>query len=286
MPHTATVVDDGSPSPAQGPTRTGLTTIGAAAILIVAVLVTYGRSAGSDFVFCDDNIHVFQNPYLAQWSVANLSYLWTHSYEKLYIPVSYTVFAMLAQVGRMQHLDSTITDLQTLLNPHPFHIANIVLHLLNTLLAFAILRRLTLGANGPSLVGALLFALHPVQVESVAWVSELRGLLCSFFCLAAICLYLRAVSDLSGRNEVPLRSPYYWLSVALTVVGLLSKPSAAALPLALFVLDRWSIGRPPRACAMSVLPYILIVVPIIAITNGMQHLLSISGSIALTLMLC
>ncbi len=242
--------------------------------VLVCVVLAYGRTLGQDFVDWDDPVHVLRNPYLDPPTAVHLQYFWTHSYEKLYIPLSYMVFAGLTMLARPGDRQQSFSHEDTLLDPHVFHAANLGLHAVNALLVFFLLRRL-LGLPGLShfdrerplepfaLAGTLLFALHPVQVESVAWISELRGLLSALFTLASILLFLRA--------DQSFRSASYWVSILFGACALLSKPSAVVLPLFLIVLDRWCVGRSWRTCLLAVLPWVVIDIPFVLLTRSIQQ---------------
>lgn len=120
------------------------------------------------------------------------------------------------------------------LSPAGHHLVNIGLHMASVLLLFAALRRMT--KDGPrSTVVAALFAVHPLQVESVAWIAERKNLLCGFFCLAAVYLYARYA-------ERPSRRAYAAVT-ATFCAALLSKPAAVPLPLCLLLLDYWPLRR-------------------------------------------
>ena len=120
------------------------------------------------------------------------------------------------------------------LDPAPHHIANLGLHLVNCVLVYAVLLRMT-GTTWPSLIVALVFAVHPLRAESIVWVSERKGLLCAFFGLLALLAYERY-----ARNPGPLK----YLAVLLAfILGLLSKPALIPLPFALLLLDYWPLKR-------------------------------------------
>ncbi|MGO8673864.1 MAG: tetratricopeptide repeat protein [Capsulimonadaceae bacterium] len=244
--------------------------IGIVALLVAATIGVYARVLHQDFVYWDDNLHVFENPYIDRGIVSGIGHFWRHPYGQLYIPVSYTAFMLLARASRMPHADPGVTVFDTLLNPRVFHAANLALHTMNVLLVWIILSRVT-RRIAPSAAGALLFALHPLQVESVAWISELRGLLSGCFALAAILCYLTAVGTKDKPAEgAPVRRATYWAAILLTVLGLLSKPGIVGLPLALFALDRWYVARPLRACLLSVSPWLLLAIPLTIITHAAQ----------------
>jgi Flp pilus assembly protein TadD len=116
------------------------------------------------------------------------------------------------------------------------HITSLVLHLANTLLLFGVLRRLT-GQPGASATVAALFAIHPLHVESVAWIAQRKDVLSTFFWLLAIAAYVSYASRPTLRR--------YAVVAALHVMGLLSKPMVATLPLTLLLLDVWPLARHP-----------------------------------------
>lgn len=258
----------------------------AAGVLALVTLAVFWRVTGEDFVHWDDKAHVISNPYLHRLDRENLLHFWKEPYEHLYIPLSYMAFALLCAIARMPHRDTSVTAVATLLNPHIFHTANLILHIGNSLLVFAILRllmRLREPENGsrstavPALIGALIFAIHPLQVESVAWISELRGQLSSVFCLGSIYAYVAAVRH---APDGPWKLGRYWGGFLLTVLGLLCKPSIITVGLLLLVIDRWIAGRSWRASFLASLPWLLLIVPFTLITQHAQPV-SAEGSGAL-----
>jgi protein O-mannosyl-transferase len=254
------------------------------AILIVATLAAFWRVTGQDFVHWDDKGHVFGNPYLHQIDRANLLHFWQEPYEHLYIPLSYMAFALLCVIAQMPQHDASVTVVGTLLNPHVFHIANLILHVGNALLVFAILRRLMLRmapsvqSPYPALFGALIFAVHPLQVESVAWISELRGQLSSVFCLGTIYAYISAINR---SDTAPWKLGRYWLGLLLTILGLLCKPSIITVGLLLMIVDRWMLGRSWRAAITTASPWLILAVPFTLLTQHAQPVSVEGGSGAL-----
>lgn len=280
MAGTTTVTAEASPSKTSG-SSSGRVTIALVAALIVLTLAVYGRTAGFDYVHWDDQIHIYANPYVETLTADHMRHIWTKPYEGLYIPASYTVYALIAHYARMPQFDTSITSVPTSIDPHPFHVANLILHLLNVLLVFALIRRLlrtqTGGTRGvwgdslPAFAGTLLFALHPFQAESVAWISELRGLLCSVFCLSGVYCYLCAVADPRSKDAlIPAARWTYWAAFLLCILAGLAKPSIAALPVALFAIDRWAAGRSIRACVASVVPWLLLAAVLVYKTHDAQ----------------
>lgn len=196
-------------------------------------------SAG--FVRWDDGLHVYANPYLHPVSSANLAHFWTTPYQNLYIPLSYTLYSLLAMIAHRAAPLPTVDGLWVDLDPRVFHAAGLLLHSVNVLLVFTLLRRLlphrdgegrTAANDGAACAGALLFAVHPLQVEAVAWIAEIRGLLAGVFSLCALQAWLK-VLDTSQKGR------WYVLATLCFALALLSKPSAVALPLMAAVLAGW-----------------------------------------------
>ena len=120
------------------------------------------------------------------------------------------------------------------LNAGGHHLDSLVLHLANTLLLFLVLRAYT-GAAGRSAMVSALFALHPLHVESVAWIAERKDVLSTFFWMGTLAAYLRYVRSPSFSR--------YILMPACFTLGLLSKPMVVTLPAVLLLLDYWPLGR-------------------------------------------
>ena len=280
--------------------RMGSAVLLAAACLVGFIVWVFGGVVFQDFVDWDDQIHVFENPYLKTLTTANVGHFWTHAYENLYIPISYTLYSLLANVARLRQPDSKLTDTGALFNPHIFHTANLVLHTANALIVLVILRRLTQGCQVAApksglgslgcVIGALFFAVHPLQVESVAWISELRGLLSAFFSLGAVYAYVAAVggpnvaqsrstpvrrSAPDWRQDAPapttlFRRKPHTMYLLLLALALLSKPGAVTLPVALIALDRWILGRSWRSCLLCAVPGVVLALPFVVITHFVQ----------------
>ena len=140
-------------------------------------------------------------------------------------------------------LDATIAGTP---DPSVPHFTNILLHAINSVLLFLLLQYLT-GAKWRSLFVAGLFALHPLNVESVAWISERKNVLSTCFWLLTVFAYARFVQQSKVKNQVSgLRLPvsgYYWLALLLFALGLMSKPMLVTLPFVLLLLDDWPWGR-------------------------------------------
>ena len=139
------------------------------------------------------------------------------------------------------------------LRPGGYHLTNLLLHAASTVLLFLLLRR-TAGATWRSALVAALFALHPLHVESVAWVAERKDVLSTFFeilALWAYALYAEAkLADLSGVERSSARASkqrdnriYYSLALVFFVFALMSKPMAVTLPIIMLLMDWWPLRR-------------------------------------------
>ncbi len=133
--------------------------------------------------------------------------------------------------------------------PAGHHLTNVLLHAINGVLLFLILRGMT-GALWRSACVAALFALHPLRVESVAWVSERKDVLSTLFWMLSVWAYVRYAENLEVRNS--RRKTFYGLSLVFFVFGLMSKPMLITLPFVLLLLDYWPLGRLPRGAAALV----------------------------------
>lgn len=237
-------------------------------VLSAVVVVVYLRTFWAGFVGFDDNLHVYANPYLNPPSFAGIAALWRHPYESLYIPVAYTILAgisLSAQVPAtmVSSIGHTIT-----VSPAAFHVASIGFHVANTLLCYLFALRVT-RRQSAAVFSALLFATHPLQVESVAWISELRGLSSGFFALAALNVFIasRQASQLSPTKSRAL----FVASAALVIAAMLCKPSAVVLPLLVFVIDRVALGSSWRRSTLSASVWGICVLPCAWITRTIQH---------------
>ena len=208
----------------------------------VAVLVFANGLSAQLLRFWDDNRYVTENPYLLSLNFANLWAMLTRFYFANYAPVVLLSFAMDYRVWGLQ--------------PFGYHLTSLLLHALNVVLAYAVARRL-LGSRSGALVAALVFALHPLQVEAVVWVAGRKTLLCSSFALLALLCYMRsgvASVTSSGRNSSQLLGTS-WLLLAL---ALLCKASVVGMPAIFATYDRlWLRHSWKRILQRNLVPLLL-----------------------------
>lgn len=184
-------------------------------------MVIYSHVFQCDFVDFDDNTHVFGNPVvLGGLQPKAAMWAFTHFIASQWIPLTW-----------LSHMaDVSLFGLE----PGWHHLGNLVLHALNACLVLAALHRLT-GNFWPSVAVATLFAVHPVNVESVAWVAERKNVLSTTFWLLAMCAYARHAAQPRGR--------WMWLVLGCMAMGLMAKPMLVTLPCALLLLDVWPLRR-------------------------------------------
>jgi tetratricopeptide (TPR) repeat protein len=183
--------------------------------IVFLTFMAYSSAVRGGFIW-DDNEYVTENPLLT--ASDGLTRIWTTTETPQYYPLVFTTFWVESRLWG--------------LNPAGFHVVNVFLHAINAVLVWRILRRM--NVPGAWMVGAV-FAVHPVHVESVAWVTERKNVLSGIFYLLAIGSYL--------RFEEQRRWYWYGGSLLLFVLSLLSKTVTATLPVALLLI-RWYQGRP------------------------------------------
>lgn len=220
---------------AQPNLKSGARLAGCFAILMFAMAVVFGRVAGFEFLIWDDPANVTNNPYLQPASWENLTQFWTASYQRLYVPVAYTI--LWVEAG-LHEIFPGLVPAEGGLNSAVFHLGNLALHTLTVMAVFLILR-LVVKQDWAALAGALLFGLHPLQSESVGWITETRGLSSALFGFLAVWIFLLS----SGSNDPEFKSKPSLnavlgmvFSTILFLLSLLAKPTAVVFPLVIFVL--------------------------------------------------
>lgn len=181
-------------------------------VLVLLGIMVFWPSLEFDFVNWDDPAYLEHNDLIKAWSWNNLKGIATEVVTRNYAPL--TIFSFL--------LEHTLWGL----NPAGYHLTNIVLHAINAVLVFLLVRRLT-GSVFVGWITAALFLVHPVQIESVVWISSRKGLLCSMFMLGA--MLARMKPEPTSRNE-----GHYVLLLAL---ALFSKAHAVVLPPIILLFD-------------------------------------------------
>lgn len=206
--------------------------------LLILPLAAFSGILGNGFVNFDDQDFVTENVIVREGlSASSLRWAFTRTLHGHWMPV--TLMSHLADVELYG------------LNPRGHHLTSLLLHALNSVLLFAALSRLT-GDDTRSALAAALFAVHPLQAESVAWVSQRRNLLCGLFFILTLWSY----ADRSPRHSArgALRTGLF------LALALMSKPTVVFLPFLLLLLDYWPLNRareiPSRRLFMEKIPFL------------------------------
>jgi len=198
-------------------------------LLIVITLAVYNPVVSHPFVNYDDDRYVTANAHVRNGlSAETIRWAITSTDQANWHPLTWISHAVDVQLFR--------------LNPTGHHFSSLLIHSANVTLLFLLLMWAT-GRIAPSTLAALLFALHPINVESVAWVAERKNVLCAFFFLLSLGAYGWYVKKQGWRR--------YFVVAVCFVAALASKPMAITLPFALLLIDAWPLGRIRRWLAPS-----------------------------------
>ena len=188
--------------------------------LIMATLLSYWQVKHCEFVY-DDFLYITENSYVTSgFSLKNIKWSFTTMYGGIWHPLTYLSFMVDIQLFGM--------------NPGALHFTNLLFHIINTLLLFLTLNRMSLKKWQSAFVAAL-FAFHPLHVESVVWITERKGVLNTFFLLLAIWCYASYVKKPDCKR--------YLSTLLFFFMGLMSKPMIVTLPFILLLLDYWPLQR-------------------------------------------
>ena len=269
----------------------GRRSLALAGLLVAVVLGLYGRVLWHPFVSWDDHVSIAYNPDFTPPRLGNLGHYWADwrtGYLQFYTPVLYTTWGVTAWATDAY---APAAGQPWAMRALPFHALSLAAHAGAALAAFALLRRLVGGRDGPAFVGAALFAVHPLQVEPVAWASTLYTPLSAALGLAALWQFLRFADGLArqtdasgdaatagpaGRGPRSVRSPWfaYGLATALFAAALLTKPSVVALPLLAGVFE-WIVRRRPSrrlvTAAVALLPWLALAGAITYVTSALTQ---------------
>src|SRR5437870_5547954 len=250
------------------------------ALIALVTFAAFLPALQNQFVNWDDHENFLDNPHYRGLAWSHLRWMWT-THRGHYIPLTWMTFG----------LDYLLWGM----NPVGYHLTSLLLHAANAVVFFFLVRRiLTLALPGPAERGhavpvaagfaALVFAIHPLRVESVAWVTERRDVLSGLFYLVTILMYLWACErGARGRG-------WYWLSVAVFVGALLSKSMVVNLPIVLLILDVYPLRRlggatgwwsePARRVYVEKIPFVLLATAAAAIAVMAQLSVHAAASLA------
>jgi len=190
--------------------------------LCVSILSVYWQVRAFDFISFDDYMYVRDNPIVRQGlTLEGIKWAATTMYAGNWHPLTWL---------------SHMIDIEIFgLNSGMYHIMNVFIHMANTLLLFYCLRRMT-GSIWKSAVVASIFGLHPLHVESVAWISERKDVLSTFFWMITMLCYTRYIERHTAMSYIAVAVSY--------LLGLMAKPMLVTLPFVLLLLDFWPLKRP------------------------------------------
>jgi len=189
--------------------------------LVLGTCLVFARALGGGFVQIDDPAYVTANPLVRQGlSVSNAWHVVTTDTASMWVPL-----AMLSHLA-----DVTLWGL----DPWGHHLTSVVLHGLTVGMLFLVLSAMT-GAPGRSAFAALVFGLHPMRVESVAWIAERKDVLSGLFAVLTVAAHLRWIERPTVARQL--------VTCACFALGLLAKPMVVTLPVLLLLLDVWPLGR-------------------------------------------
>jgi tetratricopeptide (TPR) repeat protein len=219
-------------------------------LLVAIAFLVFGRILSHGFVWWDDPDEIFANPGFVPPTFAGVAAQWTTLPDEThyYKPVTQTVWGLLAAVG----YDAK----QGGLAAWPFHFGSILVHGLAAVVVFLLLRRMTAGKLAAAFLGSLVFLLHPVQVEAVAWASGMKDLLCGLFTLLAVLLWVRATDPGSAGSNRGRAA--YALATTCFVAAILSKPAGVIAPLLAGVAEWYAYRPKPRAAVLRLIPWLVL----------------------------
>lgn len=190
-------------------------------ILILLILAVYWPVQNYGFLNFDDDVYITKNSYVQSGiTLDGLYWAFSTKYFGLWNPLIWISFMI------EYHLFG--------FNAGGYHWTNVIFHIFNTILLFFLFRNLT-GAVWRSAFVAALFAIHPINVESVAWIAERKNVLSTFFWMLTMLFYVRYVREPNWKRYLPI-----FICFAL---GLMSKPMLVTLPFVLLLIDYWPLNR-------------------------------------------
>ncbi len=212
-------------------------------ILACFIGIAFLPCLGAQFVYWDDDLHLLNNPLVYTTDFGSIASIFQTVINKTYIPLTILSF----------NLEYCLFGL----SPFVYHLDNLILHILVCILVYALVRRMGFEAM-IALLAALLFGIHPMHVESVAWVTQRKDVLYALFYVLSIYHYW---NHLTRNNRWS-----YTLSLAFGFLSILAKPMALSLPLVLLLLDWYHKGPLTQRSFVNKIPFLIAIVPIAWLT--------------------
>ena len=204
--------------PSSGQART----VALAAAVAVVTIAAFFPALGANFVSWDDERNILTNPHFRGLGLEQLRWMWTTTLLGHYVPLSWMTLGA----------DYVLWGM----SPRGYHLTNLLFHAVNGILVFVIAREILRDDFGAA-IAALVFAVHPLRVESVAWVTERRDVVSLFFCLLTVWAYLVATRGPRRRTGI------YAAAILFFVCALLSKGTSVSIPAVLLILNFYPLGR-------------------------------------------
>ncbi len=219
-------------------------------LLVILPLLIYAQVYNFELLWDDGEESVgghLSNLFMAQPSWVSFRQLFSEAFFGMYIPITYLLWGLLKSIAELLSLPVNSV----------LHLSNVMVHIVNGLLVFTILKQFVVN-KWAVLLGVGFFLLHPIQVEAVAFVSEFRGLLATLFVLLSLYYYLKNQANLS------------YLALVFFVLAILSKPSAVVLVPFVFLLNYFHFGFKLSKNIEKTLPFVLIALVFVIIASSVQ----------------
>lgn len=222
---------------------------GIALAIVAFTFAVFYPSLHNEFTNWDDNFYVTQNILVTDLSVKGLQNIFTQAVAGNYHPLTILSLAANYQVAQF--------------DPLPYHTTNLVLHLLNTLLVFLFILLLTRGKMAVAIITSLLFGIHPMHVESVAWVAERKDVLYTFFFLGGLIAYVKYLGN-------GFKKSWLGLTFLLFVCSVLSKPAAVVFPVVMLLISYFLDRKWNKQIIFETLPFFILSIVMGIVTLNMQ----------------
>lgn len=206
-------------------------------IIIAAILLAYSTAFKNGITNWDDGVYITDNPLIKSLSWDNIKAIFSTNVASNYHPLTILTYAIEYSFWEA--------------NPLIYHLVNVIIHLLNSILVYFLFFRLTINGT-VSLVVSLLFAVHPMHTESVAWISERKDVLYTFFYLLSLNTFLKYTSSSGDKFKL------YIFSILFFLFSLLSKGMAVSLPVVLLLLDFYNNRRFSKETVIEKIPFFVL----------------------------
>jgi hypothetical protein len=261
-------MNDHLPQKETAPRPSTAWTAGAVLLLVTITILVFGRVCTHEFTWWDDPMTLHHNPRYNPPSGEKIAQTWKEPVDGLYAPITYSYWGAVAYLAERKGTDPVGIHLDA----RVFHAGSLILHLASVLVLFSLLRLLS-GHLGASLVGAMLFAVHPLQVETVAWASGGKDVLCGLLSLCAIyqyVLFTRAGRGQCAPDSKRRAQVYYASGAMMLILAMLAKPSAMVVPAIVAVLDLWVLKRSWRKVVFSAGVWAVLIAPLAVVARLVQ----------------